>query len=368
VMLTTSLARMDPALAPDMRSHLRVIDDATRRAAEITQRLLTFGRRSDDATKPVRVAAVVENCFGLLRPTMDRRIEWVCNAPANFAPVLFNPTDLNQVMFNLVINARDALLEKLAQPAEADWTPRLVVTVEELPQDAMDASSPPGSPPGTWQRITVADNGVGIAPEIVDRIFEPFFTTKEVGRGTGLGLSTVWHLVTEAGGNIAVESKLGVGTKIHVWLPRGANVPAAAAAEPARAPAQQGRSLRVLLVEDEDLVAQVAVLVLQRSGHVVSRAGDGVEAWAKISERSGDFDLLLADVNMPRMSGVDLVRRVRDIAFPGRIVIMGGRVTDDERRSLQALRVDRILSKPFTAAELVETIQELFPSAGNAAA
>ncbi len=356
---TTNLLQLDRQADLPLQSSLSVIYQAAKRAAELTRRLLTFGRKADERAQPVRIAEAVANCFALFQPTIDRRIVWESRLPSDLPPILFNPVDLNQIVFNLVINARDTLLEKLAQVKGAAWTPRLRVSVEELPVGALPVRSGGlGRVLEAWQHLTVEDNGLGIRPEIIDRIFEPFFTTKDVGKGSGLGLATVWHLVTEAGGEVTVESKVGEGTKIHVTLPRwqADTNPPVDNGKPGSAPAPvKGR--RILLVEDEPLVARTAIAVLERLGHTVTHLLDGAEAWSHFSSNGGPYDVLLLDVNMPRMSGVDLIRRVRETSFAGRIVVMSGRVADEDLRVLKALQVDYILAKPFTPAELGEALR-----------
>lgn len=369
IIMTTGLVRATHANDPVLQADLGVIDQAATRAAALTRRLLAFGRKSDERAQPVRLADAVENCFALLRATVDRRVEWVSSLPPDLPPILFNPTDLNQVVFNLVLNARDSLLEKLAQSSDGGWTPRLHVHARELPATAQPSrNAGPGRALAAWQQLTVEDNGLGIPPEIADRIFEPFFTTKEVGKGTGLGLTTVWHLVTEASGEVRVESKLGEGTKFHLMLPRWRDEAAAPKIAPAAraAPASAARC-RILLVEDEPLVARSAVLALEGFGHSVTHLLDGAEAWSHLSSVGGaPYDALLLDVNMPRMNGVDLVRRLRNTAFAGRIIVMSGRVAGEDMRALKNLRVDRILTKPFTPAELVEALRAA-PAATGAA-
>ncbi|HUJ45325.1 MAG TPA: transporter substrate-binding domain-containing protein [Opitutaceae bacterium] len=364
---TTNLLQIDRIADRPLQASLGVIYQAAKRAAELTRRLLTFGRKADERTQPVRIAEAVSNCFALFQPTIDRRIVWESQVPANLPPILFNPVDLNQIVFNLVINGRDTLLEKLAHAGGAAWTPRLRVSVEELPATAvLLRSGALGKVLAAWQHLTVEDNGLGIRPEIIERIFEPFFTTKDVGQGSGLGLATVWHLATEAGGEVTVESKVGEGTKFHVMLPRwqGDSVPPVVNGWPAGPPAA-GKSRRILLVEDEPLVARISIAVLERLGHSVTHLLDGAEAWARFSSNGGDYDLLLLDVNMPRMSGVDLIRRVRGTRFAGRIVVMSGRVSEEDRHTLKSLDVDYILAKPFTPAELAEALHGAKGAATN---
>ena len=361
VLMTTSFARSRDSVDPESREGFAVIEQATVRAADLTRRLLTFGRKVDERAQPVRLADAVNNCFALLRPTVDRRIVWSFQPPRDLPTLHLNPTDLSQIVFNLVINARDTLLDKLAHPPDATWTPQLRVSVDELSAaEGPQRVTPVTRTPIAWQRLTVEDNGRGIAPGIVERIFEPFFTTKEVGRGTGLGLATVWHLVTEAGGDVAVESRPGEGSRFHVLLPRwGARVPPPADHRASPVATVETPACRVLLVEDEPLIARAAMALLRQAGHLVTHQPDGAEAWAYLSTHAADCDLLLADVNMPRMNGVDLVRRARENGFRGRILMISGRVTPEERRALDELGIDGILKKPFTGDQLQAAVQQV---------
>jgi signal transduction histidine kinase/ActR/RegA family two-component response regulator len=358
IVATTSLLQLEHRGDPPLQSGLEIIGQAANRAAELTRRLLTFGRRTDETPQPVRLADAVANCFALLQPTVDRRIAWESRLPRDLPPIQVNPIDLSQIVFNLVLNARDALVEKLAQPGATAWTPRLRVTAVELPPAARPVRpGAPGRVLAAWQRLTIEDNGPGIPPEIIDRIYEPFFTTKDIGKGAGLGLATVWHLVTDAGGYITVESTVGEGTKFHVTLPQWQE--AAVAPKPASpaAPAPvAGPGERILLVEDDPLVGRTAVAVLEHFGHRVTHLLDGAQAWSHLSNDVSQYDLLLLDVNMPQMSGVDLVRRVRGTRFAGRIVVMSGRVDEADLRALKELHVDHILAKPFTPDELTAAL------------
>ena len=358
IIATTNLLQLERKADTPLQEDLGIIEQAGTRAAELTRRLLTFGRKTDERIQAVTIADAVANCFALLQPTADRRIEWTSFIPSGLPPLFLNPIDLNQIVFNLVINARDTLNEKLAQTRGMAWTPRLRVSAEELPPGARPMRV--GGPSRTlaaWQQLTVEDNGMGIRPEIIDRIFEPFFTTKEVGKGTGLGLATIWHLVTDAGGEVTVESKAGESSKFHVAFPRWQAEPPqqGSEAKPSAAPtATAGR--RILLVEDEPLVARTCAAMLTRFGHTVNHLTDGVDAQAHLATGQQLYDLLLLDLNMPRMNGVDLIRRVRETSFAGRIVVMSGRVTEEDRRTLEDLRVDFILPKPFTPEEFAEAL------------
>jgi len=205
----------------ELRETMDVMIDATRRGADLTRRLLTFGRRDAGRTESIDVAAIAENCAALVRPTLDRRIHWEQDMPADLPRPRGSATDLQQVLLNLLINARDALQERL-ESTEADphtWSPRLRVAARH--HAGPTAPDIPHGPPGTcgWIELLVEDNGVGMDAATKERIFEPFFSTKEVGRGTGLGLATAWSMLNKAGGTIRVQSIRGAGATFNIWWP-----------------------------------------------------------------------------------------------------------------------------------------------------
>lgn len=336
-----------------------LISSTVRRAAELTRRLLTFGRKTEPQLEEVRLAAVLDSCFALLRLTVDRRIQWTNAVPANLPPLYINSTDLNQIVVNLIINARDTLMEKITTAGSSDWIPSIHIDAVQLPVDALRPM--PGVADGSllgWERLTVRDNGMGMPSGVLERIFEPFFTTKDVGQGTGLGLATVWHLVHVAGGRIEVESTPGQGTAFHVFLPI---IPAPV---PAKRPPPQppeipgGPHARIFVAEDDELVAQTILSVLKRDGHTVHREPDGAAAWRELEANPDRFDLLVLDVNMPGMSGIDLVQRVRAAGrYHGAIMIVSGRLTSDELEQLSAAHVNNVMNKPFEIVEFLAMVR-----------
>lgn len=337
----------------------RVILECAQRAAELTRRLLMFGRKSDNVIEPVQVGEVVSSCFGLLRHTVERRIVWEQAVPPDLPPLEFNTTDLNQILLNLIINARDTLLEKLERHP-GDWTPVIRIEARLLPTDALGRldDTPSRRQILGWQRLTVRDNGMGMAPEVRERIFEPFYTTKAVGKGTGLGLATVWHLVTAVSGRIEVESKPGEGTAFHVYLPM---LPSTGASGQVREPkaADRTASARIFLAEDDPQVAMVVIAVLRRDGHKVTHLLDGAVAWEHLQHHAGDYDLLILDVNMPGLDGLELAQRVRASGlYAGRLLIISGRLGSDDLRQIAAIRIDGVLNKPFDVGELLEAVRD----------
>jgi signal transduction histidine kinase len=213
IVLKVELLREERDADPLLQRELDVIAGAADRAATLTRRLLTFGRKDEHEPAHVLLSDIVAANVNLLLPTCDPRIALVVDVPKRMPALFQNPADLHQVVLNLLLNARDTLHDKLERDAATEA--RITVRVESpAPSN--------GRGPVDGQRLSVTDTGVGMSREVLERIFEPFFTTKEVGRGTGLGLATVWHLSQTCGGHVEVESTPGVGTTFRVDLPRQA--------------------------------------------------------------------------------------------------------------------------------------------------
>jgi two-component system cell cycle sensor histidine kinase/response regulator CckA len=335
-----------------LATELQIIIDAAIRAAEITRRLLTFQRKTDRKPEKIRLRSAIESDIELLRHAIDRRIRLDCTIGSDL-PVLWLPgTDLHQIIVNLLLNARDTLVEKLArEPADNKWTPSIQIEAQVLPADAavpLNATRAQ-SAPGGWVRLTLRDNGLGMPPDVLERIFEPFYTTKPVGQGTGLGLATVWHLVAEIGGGIDVNSTPGIGTAFNLFLPvRASTETANNAAIKTPAPAALPSTAHVLLVDDEDAVSNLVCEILQFHGHQVTTLANGRQAWEKLSAAPDAFDVIILDLNMPGLNGIELAKRARDMPFAGLIFVMSGRLSESDRAEFVRLRVDRIIEKPFT--------------------
>jgi two-component system cell cycle sensor histidine kinase/response regulator CckA len=356
VMLKAGEIQLSRPEDAELQRDVEVITKAVQRTAELTRRLLTFGRKADHSAESVRVETIAAGCFDLLKHTVDRRIEWEHLMPEGLSPLYVNATDLNQILLNLLLNARDALMERLSGRNAASWTPKITVEVSELPPEAFES---PANQNGKvllgWQRLTVRDNGLGMPSHVVERIFEPFFTTKDVGKGTGLGLATVWHLVTDAGGRVKVESVLGMGSAFFIVLPIWPTSLKPVVAAVARSPA---KAVRVLLVEDEMLVSRPIIQILERNGHTVRYFGNGQEAWHHLEKNLGEYDLLIIDVNLPGMNGIDVVARARELEFQGRIFMVSGRFTSSDMSALTRLRIDHSLTKPFNVQQFLQAVNK----------
>jgi PAS domain S-box-containing protein len=357
IMLKAELLAIEFARSPRLLEELNTISRATKRGADLTRRLLTFGRKGDTNLEEVQLQSIIRANFDLLRPTFDRRITLATELPDTLPALFINPTDLHQIVLNLLLNARDTLMEKLALDATNSWNARIIAEGMELAHGAGETSPPIGSrPPLHWLRLTVRDNGMGMTPDVRERIFEPFYTTKEVGKGTGLGLATVWHLVTRLGGKVSVESEPGKGSAFHVWLPVTHAKSAKPVAKPPVVVQPIKTSANILLVEDDELVAKTVIAALRRMGHQVTHHINGNEAWEHLSSQPA-YDLLLLDLDLPGISGIEITRRARAIHYTGHILIASGRLSESEVHELDTLRVDGKLQKPFTPQALDTAIQ-----------
>ena len=361
ITLKTSEIQLDWPNDARLHDELQLISDSALRAAELTRRLLTFGRKSENRVEQVYLGSIVTACFSLLKLTIDRRIVWETVIPPELPPLHFNPTDLNQIILNLVLNARDTLMEKLATRPPDGWTPTIHVEAAYLPADAVERLEP--AVPSRrqilgWQRLTIRDNGMGMTPEVRERAFEPFYTTKDIGKGTGLGLATVWHLVTEVSGRIEVESLKGQGSAFHVHLPVFASYqPTAATIRPPEPISTQKGA--IFLAEDDDMVATSITASLRRAGHKPVHEANGIAAWKHLQANLGRYDLIILDVNMPGLDGIELARRVRGTGqYKGRIMIISGRLSSNDLSEITEAKVDRVLSKPFQISEFLSAVND----------
>ncbi|HWB76470.1 MAG TPA: response regulator [Nannocystaceae bacterium] len=331
-----------------LRADLTEVYRAGERAAELTRQLLAFSRRQVLQPKLLDLGDIVEGVQKMLRRMLGEDVELVLERSETLNRALLDRGQTEQVIMNLVVNARDAM------PTGG----RLVIATSDVELDEDFAASHVGAKAGRHVMLSIADNGCGMSPETRARIFEPFFTTKEV-RGTGLGLSTVHGIVQQSGGTIWVYSEIGLGTVFKIYFP----VADGHAPQPVDAPRSDGAELRghetILLVEDDPQVRALAKSVLRRYGYHVLDAQTGGDALLLAEQHAGAIDLLLTDVVMPRISGRELTERLHAIRPGLRALYMSG-YTDDAviRHGVLEANV-AFLQKPFTALSLVRKIREV---------
>ncbi len=336
-------AGQDEQLAED----LVMVRDAAERAAALTRQLLAFGRRELIKPKVIDVNELVSQIKDLLRRTLGTGIEIRARFTNPLPPVKIDPAQFERVLANLVVNARDAMPEGGLVTLETD-----VVALDEC-----EAKKHQSLQPGPHVCLTVRDTGVGMAPEVLARVFEPFFTTKDKGKGTGLGLATVYGVVRQAGGAVAVESTPGSGSVFRVLLPVSVEPTAAAVKKVTMMMPTIGAT--ILLAEDLAPVLGLTERMLQRFGYQVLTARDGEEAMAAALRHQGPIDLLLTDILMPKMSGWVLAERLRNVRPGLRVLFVSGQVDDAVDSAAIGGDGTAFLPKPYTADELLEQVRLL---------
>lgn len=340
---------------------LRPVEDSILQAAQLNQRILAVGRKSSDAPSRLSLNPLVEAAVDLLRHTLDRRIELRTEFAAGLPPALMTKGAITQLVMNLALNARDALLSRLDRGGDAGWTPRLTVSTAYASEAPSSAPASLRAAPGCLV-LSVSDNGEGMTPEVRRRVFEPFFTTKAPGHGTGLGLAVVWNVVEGLGGVIDLRTTLGAGTTFSIYLPvvrsEDASTEGGVAPRTRFAP-PRGASLRVLLVEDSELVRATFREVLVQAGHSVNCAEDGATGLRLLEEAAGfPFDVLIADLNMPRLSGRAMISQIHGRGLARHIIVVSGVVDPGLEEELRRLGVNRVLRKPLGLAELLVAVAE----------
>jgi GAF domain-containing protein len=340
--LLQELLRSDPRLL----RHAELIESTAKRAAALTQQLLAFSRRQVLQPRVVDVNRIVSTMSAMLKPLIGEQNELVLSLAPDLKTVRVDPAQFEQVVVNLVVNARDAMPEG----------GRITVTTANV---EITGEAPAGLDlaPGAWVRLDVVDAGVGMDTAIRARIFEPFFTTKEQGKGTGLGLSTVYGIVQQSGGGIDVQSAPGLGTTMTVYLRVVEEAPAVV--ERDAAPPAVGGAETILLVEDEDEVRGLLEEILDSYGYRVLAAANGPDALALWQRHRADVDLVLTDVVMPRMSGPELVRRLRAAGADVAVVYMSGYTDLPLADAIAAEANAALLRKPFTPISVTGRIREV---------
>jgi len=325
------------------------------RAASLTRQLLAFSRQQTLRPETLQLPDIVADVSQMLRRLIGEKIQLVATHDRDLGPVRADPTQIEQVIVNLVVNARDAMQSR------GDASGRLVLATRKVTTTDVRAMRSEIIPAGEYTALIVEDSGGGIPPEILGKIFEPFFTTKEQGKGTGLGLSTVYGIVKQSGGFIFAESEVGKGTRFTVYLPvhhvAPGSTPEIAQAKPVAPPTQWAGGGSILLVEDEDPVRIVAERALTRQGYQVTCARDGEEGLELVQE-GGKFDIVVSDVVMPTMDGPAMAREIRRFAPNLPVLFMSGYAEEQLRKQI-GIPNAWFMPKPFSVQQLSEKVGEV---------
>ena len=349
----TELLIRDLKDSPGLLEFAQEIQQATSRAAGLTAQLLAFSRRQISQPRIVDLNSVVSSSMRLLRRLIGEDIEIISRLDPDLGRIKADPVHIDQLILNIAVNARDAMTNG----------GKLTIETANTPLDADYAGRHIGVAPGPYCMLAISDTGIGMDAATRSRIFEPFFTTKEAGKGTGLGLSIVYGIVKQNSGEIMVYSEPGKGTTFKIYFPAVEAAPEI----PGREDQAQARgSETILLCEDDEAIRKLVHKMLARQGYHVLETETPEQALDLLRQRSEAADLLLTDLVMPRMSGLDLAQAVRDLRPGTKVVYMSG-YTDSHVSHNWVLGPDTaFLQKPFTAADLSQKVREVLGRSATA--
>ncbi|MFO0726631.1 MAG: ATP-binding protein [Myxococcota bacterium] len=347
VLTVSALLIDDERLAPELRPEIEEIERAGDRAATLTRQLLAFSRQQVLEPRVLQLNALIGDLHKMLSRILGEHIQIRQRLAPDLGKILADPSQLEQVVMNLIVNARDAM-------------PRggtLTIETANVDIDEAYAESHIEVRPGRYIQLTVSDTGMGMTPEVMEKIFDPFFTTKKKGEGTGLGLATVFGIVKQSGGHIWAYSEVGHGTTFKIYMPR-TDAPATASTAPGTYKAQGNET--ILLVEDDPSVRAAAKRILVRSGYQVLEAANPARALEVFKEHQATVDLVLTDVIMPGMSGRQLWDLLVEIKPGTKVLFMSGytenTALDDDEAPLAGFN---FIQKPLTPRALTQKIREV---------
>jgi two-component system, cell cycle sensor histidine kinase and response regulator CckA len=343
--LELALEQLDPA--QPLRSDLLEIQKAAQRSARLTKQLLGFARKQTIVPRVIDLNEAVEGLLNMMRRLLGEDIDLVWQPSSTLWPVKIDPSQIDQVLANLCVNARDAI----------EGIGRVIIETGNILLKELECAHNPGLAPGEYVTLTVSDNGCGMDRNAREHLFEPFFTTKDVGKGTGLGLATVYGIVKQNQGYVEVESEPGQGTRFKVYLPRHAGqVSDPREASTGGTPLGQGET--ILLVEDDSGILNIFRIMLERLGYKVLTAGNPGEALRLAGENTGGIHLLITDVIMPEINGRDLAGRLRLLCPELKVLFMSGYTTDVIAQNGVVDEEVHFMQKPFSMKALAEKVRE----------
>jgi PAS domain S-box-containing protein len=344
----SELAIMELAEDAPLREHFDVIYAAGSKAAALTRQLLAFSRKQLFEIKVINLNSVVENTAKLLRSILREDMELIIHTRSSIGNILADPTQTEQILMNLAVNAKDAM------PSGGTLT----IETASRDLDAEYAAKYSGVVPGRYVQLTVTDTGEGMSPEVQKHIFEPFFTTKRSGEGTGLGLATVYGIVKQHKGNISVHSEPGKGTTFKIYLPAVSERVIEKSLPQKKEPLPRGTET-ILAVDDDPGIRRLVAAALQSLGYTVIEAGSGVDALKVAEAHAGTIDLLLTDVIMPGMSGRQLAETFAPIRPEMKVVYMSGYTDEVIAHKGILLPGIHFISKPLVPTKMARRLRNI---------
>ncbi len=345
---STELALFEaPEETPSHRYLMRILN-AGNRAADLVQQILAFSRRTEQERKPIQPGIIIKEALKMLRSTLPSTIQMEQYIRKDSGIILSDPTRVHQIVMNLCTNAAHAMREK-------GGTLRVELASEDM--GAEDAAPYPNLSPGPHVKLTVSDTGHGMDPQVVERIFDPYFTTKRLGEGTGLGLAVVYGIVTGYGGAVKVRSVPGEGSTFQVLLPRIEE--AEKAAEIEELETIPAGNERILLVDDEADLVDTVREILKRLGYRVTAGTSSSEALERFRDRPDQFDLVITDQTMPKMTGADLAEKMIRIRPDIPIILCTGFSERISKEKAERMGVREFVMKPVVIREMARTIRKV---------
>jgi signal transduction histidine kinase/ActR/RegA family two-component response regulator len=348
ILVYADLLSMEPGLSPEGLERLKTIQQQIERASELIRQILDFSRRSVLDRSPIDLLPFIKELDKLLGRVLPENIRRELEYEPGVYMVHADPTHLQQVFMNLALNARDAM------PSGGV----LYLSMKRIALSPFDPQPIPELSPGSWIKITIGDTGMGIPTDVLPHIFDPFFTTKPVGKGTGLGLAQVYGIIHQHGGVIDVESSSKRGTVFSIYLPK-LDQPAEAKISVLPQNIKKGTGETLLLVEDDRPACQALGELLESQGYHILVAKNGLEAMQVFNEHSNLIDMIISDVVMPKMGGIELYHTIIKDQPGIKFLLMTGHPLDlQDKIPLEDCRIRR-LNKPFSVHELLATLQTM---------
>lgn len=335
---------------PDVETNrwLEIIRENTERGADLIKQVLTFARGAEGKRISVQIKHIVKDLIRVLKETLPKTISIKQNIEPELLVVSADPTQIHQVLMNLVVNARDAM------PTGGSLT----IEAQNISLDTNFVRENPEAKAGDYVVLTVSDAGIGMNEETQKRIFDPFFTTKEIGKGTGLGLATALTIIKSHHGFMTVESAPSMGTIFKIYLP-AKQVTSQNKIEALATNYQQGNGETILVVDDEENIREVSKATLEKFNYKVLTASDGTEAIAVFAQNAGKIAAVLTDMAMPFMDGAATIRALKKINPQQKIIAMSGIMSNEQTTDLTSLHVTAFLTKPFTTENLLTALAEI---------
>ncbi len=349
IMGYTEMALVSPEVSERVRRYLDQVFKASKRARDLVKQILAFSRRSDEKPRPLKVSPIVRETLKLLRASLPSTIQIHQEIDVELDVVLADPTQIHQILMNLCTNAGHAMNGRKGEL-------RVSLCPVEI-HSCDDLSIQHGLSPGVFLQLKVGDTGVGIAPDILDRIYDPFFTTKKPGEGTGMGLSVVYGIVKSFGGAITVESEVEKGSRFNVYLPLLMEEEIEWESEDS-SPVVGGRE-RILIVDDEANLVELGMELLSNLGYDVTGRTSSLEALELFRVKPDSFDLVITDMTMPNMTGVDLAREMTIIRPDLPIILCTGFSEMISMEKATSFGIRRFITKPLLIKNLAMAIREV---------